>query len=168
MDDALKSFGIEWKLLLWQAVNFGILFCLLWRFFYKPARKILREREKKIAESMNEAAALEKKSRKLEEDFKQKMTAERKELEEVHARILLEQEQIKKEMRKVAEQEATRVIEEARGAAEREKNEILSSLQGEVRQIVVSLTSRILAREADEIVEQKLIQDALESLKKEM
>lgn len=166
MDDALKSFGIEWKLLLWQAVNFGILFFLLWRFFYKPVRKILSQREKKIAESMNEADALEKKSRALEQEFKQKMTGERKEIEEIHARILLEQEQMKKAMRKKAEQEAGRVIEEARHTAEQEKNEILDTLQKDIREVVVSLTSQILAKEADEKVEQKLIQDALESLKK--
>jgi F-type H+-transporting ATPase subunit b len=166
MTDGLKSFGIEWQLLLWQAVNFGILFGLLWKFFYKPVRKILSEREKKISESMNAADALEKKSRALEEEFKQKMTSERKEIEKIHARILLEQEQIKKDMRKKAEQEAGRVIEEARIAAEREKNEILDTIQKDVSQMVVSLTARILEREVDETVEQKLIQDALESLKK--
>lgn len=167
MNEVLKSFGIEWKLLLWQAVNFGILFALLRRFFYAPVRRILRERQSKIVESINKADALEKKSRKLEQEFKQKMTSERKEIEEIHTRILLEQEKMKKEMRKQAEQEAARMLDETRKAAKHEREEILKSLEDDVRALVVSLASQVLEREVDASVEKKLIQNALAALKKE-
>ena len=59
MSEILKSFGIEGKILIWQAINFGILFAILWKFMYKPIRKVMKEREEKVKESLEKAEKLE-------------------------------------------------------------------------------------------------------------
>lgn len=62
MDSLLDAFGIDWKLFLAQAVNFGIVLLVLWHFLYKPVMKTLDERAKKIAQGVEDA---EKASEKL-------------------------------------------------------------------------------------------------------
>lgn len=55
MDALLEAFGIDWKLLIAQAVNFGILFVALWLLLYKPVMKTLDERAQKIAQGVDDA-----------------------------------------------------------------------------------------------------------------
>lgn len=63
-------FGLNWKLLLIQAVNFGIVLFLLQRFLYKPILRIIDERRLKIQKGLSDAeqaaarlAAAEKESK---------------------------------------------------------------------------------------------------------
>lgn len=56
MADVLASFGIDWHLLIIQAVNFAVLLVALTYFLYKPVTKILDERRKKIEQGVHDAA----------------------------------------------------------------------------------------------------------------
>lgn len=48
MSELIHQFGIDWRLLLAQAINFGILFFILYRFAYRPILATLEARRKKI------------------------------------------------------------------------------------------------------------------------
>jgi F-type H+-transporting ATPase subunit b len=53
MEEFLHKFGIDIRLIIAQAVNFGIVFFLLYRFAYRPILHILRERRTRIAEGIS-------------------------------------------------------------------------------------------------------------------
>ena len=53
MEEFLHKFGIDIRLIIAQAVNFGLLFFLLHRFAYRPVLKVLRERRARIAEGIS-------------------------------------------------------------------------------------------------------------------
>lgn len=55
MDQLFDAFGIDWRLLIAQAVNFGVLIVALYFFLYKPVMKTLDERAKKIAQGVEDA-----------------------------------------------------------------------------------------------------------------
>ena len=55
MESLLDAFGIDWKLLLAQLVNFGVLLAALTWFLYKPVMKTLDERKAKIAQGVLDA-----------------------------------------------------------------------------------------------------------------
>lgn len=52
MRELIRNFGIDWKLLLAQAVNFFILLFILQRFAYKPILGILRKRKQEIEKGL--------------------------------------------------------------------------------------------------------------------
>lgn len=166
MNEILKGFGIEWKILIWQIINFGLLFAALSYFFYKPVKKLMGEREGKIAESLKNAENLEKKSKELELEFKNKMAEQRLEIEEMHKKAKLAGDELRKELKTRAESESERVIEEARKTAAQEKAEILKSLEDEVKGLAVALASKVLERNIDEKTERKFMEEVLEELKK--
>lgn len=58
--EIFKQFGINPILLAAQVVNFVVLLFILKRFLYKPILKVLEERKKKIAESLQNAEEIEK------------------------------------------------------------------------------------------------------------
>ena len=55
MSELFAAFGVNWKLLLVQAVNFGALLFILRYFLYDRILKILDERRERIAEGVKKA-----------------------------------------------------------------------------------------------------------------
>ena len=49
MEEIAKVFGIHWKLLAAQMVNFSIALFVLHRYVYKPIFAILEKRQQKLA-----------------------------------------------------------------------------------------------------------------------
>lgn len=57
MEEIVKVFGLNWKLLLIQAVNFAVLVLVLWYFLYRPILKMLDERRAKVEQGVKDAQA---------------------------------------------------------------------------------------------------------------
>ena len=47
MGQVLAAFGIDWRLLLINSINFGLLLLALWYFLYGPLMKMLEEAPQK-------------------------------------------------------------------------------------------------------------------------
>jgi len=55
MEPLLAVFGVNWKLLLAQGINFALLLAILSYFLYKPVLRMIDERREKIAEGVRTA-----------------------------------------------------------------------------------------------------------------
>lgn len=55
MEQLFDAFGIDWRLLLAQIVNFGVLVAGLTWFLYRPVMKTLDERRAKVAQGVEDA-----------------------------------------------------------------------------------------------------------------
>lgn len=55
MDAIIETFHIDWKIIIAQAVNFGVVFLVLYLFALKPLKKIMEERSGKIAKGLSDA-----------------------------------------------------------------------------------------------------------------
>ncbi len=55
MSQLFSAFGIDWHLLIAQAVNFGIVLIALWYFLYKPVMATLDKRREMIAKGVDDA-----------------------------------------------------------------------------------------------------------------
>lgn len=166
MEQLLHSFGIDGRILLWQVINFGVLFGVLWYLLYKPVKKIMREREDKVRESLERADKLEVKSKELEEEFRSKMAAQRKEIEEMHKRAMAEQKRLEKELKEKAEGEATRILAEAKDAAKKERVEIMKETEEDIKRLAVLLAEKILEKEVDQKKEEEMLKKAIQEFKK--
>ncbi|MEY4747335.1 MAG: hypothetical protein RLZZ416_384 [Candidatus Parcubacteria bacterium] len=61
MSDLLAVFGVNWKLLVVQAINFGVLLSILTYLLYKPLLRIIDERQRVIGDGVRTAQAAEQK-----------------------------------------------------------------------------------------------------------
>src|SRR3989344_2238981 len=51
MSELFAAFGIDWKLLIVQAINFALLLTLLTYLLYKPILRLIDERREKVADA---------------------------------------------------------------------------------------------------------------------
>lgn len=101
MQELLSQLGIDWRLLISQAVNFFLLLIVLRIFVYKPLLTMMHERQRRIAEGIEKAneadvrllEAEEIKKTKIKEGEATAMTILRKtegDAKELEARMLAE------------------------------------------------------------------------------
>jgi len=59
MEQIIETFGIDWRVLIVQLVNFALLLGLLWHFLYKPLVKLIESRREQIIKGVADAERAE-------------------------------------------------------------------------------------------------------------
>lgn len=122
MSELITHFGIDWKLLSAQAINFFILLVLLKKFAYRPILKMLRLRREEIEKGV-------------------KFT---KEAEEKLGQI----EELKEKTLKTANYQALAIVSRAEESAKIRKEEIVQEANKKVETIVADAKNVIAAEKA--------------------
>lgn len=142
--EIIEVFGVHWKLLAAQAVNFGIALFVLYRFVYTPIWKILDERQKKIAKGLEDAerAAREREHAMRERDSLIQAAREEggKIVEELRKQGVVAGHAIVR----AAQEKSAGILEEARRRAEDERAHLLRESEKEVARIAVLTAEKLL------------------------
>jgi len=145
--DLIDKLGIDLKLLIAQIVNFVILLVILTKLIYKPLLKVLDDRKKMIAKTVDDSKKIEDRLSAIEAD-RDKVLANagneamaivekaKKESEEEHAKIIV-----------AAKKEISTLAERYRAQLKEEKAELMSEVKKEVAEMIILSSEKILKRE---------------------
>jgi F-type H+-transporting ATPase subunit b len=146
MGELLQTLGIQWTKLIPQLLNFGIVLFVLWKFAYKPVLHVLDVRQKKIAESIENADKIKAELARTEAE-RQKILADAGDLAN---KIIAD---ARDAATRVTEQEAQRaiataeqIIAKAREAAAQERAATFAELKREVGRLVVQTTTTVTGK----------------------
>ena len=78
MEGIITTFHIDWKIILAQAVNFGIVVAVFYFFALKPLTKLMSERAEKIAKGIEDARKSDELLQKATEEYKENTVKLRK------------------------------------------------------------------------------------------
>lgn len=129
---------IDWWTLVLQAVNFLVLVWLLSRFLYRPVKKIIEKRKALAEEAFTAAAAREREAE-----------AARRRLEEAHAGLSRERQNLLRQVHEELESERRMILEEAKGKAETILQEARESLAGEREAVLTEVREQVAAMAVD-------------------
>ncbi len=135
--EIFHAFGIDWRLLLIQAVNFGVLMLVLWKFLYTPLLKLLDDRRTVIEKGVKDADAAAHKLHKAEEQKREIMTAAEKDASALQERARVAVVQYEKKMQEESAEKAARVLEAAEREGKEMKDAALSSAKQELAKLIV-------------------------------
>lgn len=144
MGELFAAFGIDWRLLLIQAVNFGLLLLILWRFLYRPLVKMLDERRGKIAESVQKAEAADRRLAEADMEGKTIVAAAGKEAEGLVAAGRSRAESQFADILKTAEEKAQAVLADATARGEEAKRAALAAGEKEIARAAMLAAEKIL------------------------
>jgi len=71
MDSIISTFHIDWKIVIAQAVNFGVVLVVLYIFALKPLSKLMKERSERISKGIDDAKKSNELLQKTAEEYKQ-------------------------------------------------------------------------------------------------
>lgn len=144
MEQLFETFGIDWKLLLAQVLNFGVLFFALTWFLYKPVLKTLDERKAKIAKGIEDADRAAEAAANADEKASEVVKGAESEAEGIvsSARDLASTE--KARLMKEAEERAAQIASDADARAKEVAAKALRDSEKEVARLAVLAAEKVL------------------------
>lgn len=137
MEAVLTTFGIDWRLLLINAVNFGLLMLLLWYFLYGPLMRMLEERRERVAQGMRDAEAAARKLQEVEGSRAATLAAAGREADEVLAAARAAGTAQERELKAKGEAAAAAALRDAEAQAQELKERSLEESKHEIAKLIV-------------------------------
>lgn len=144
MEALLSTFGIDWRLIVIQAVNFAAVLAVLYFFLFTPLLKMLAERKEKIAKGIADAEAAERTRQEIDASRTGILSAAEREAEGVVARAVDEGKGERTAIVKNAQERSEALLAEARAQAEEAKRKALADSEKDVARMAVLAAEKIL------------------------
>jgi F-type H+-transporting ATPase subunit b len=144
MGELFAAFGVNWKLLLIQAVNFGILLSALTYFLYKPLLSIIDKRRETVAEGVRKAEEASRMLADAQTEGEGIVGSAAREAEGLVANARARAEEKGGEILKSAEARAEALLKDAEARAEEAKRQALSESQKEIARAAMLAAEKIL------------------------
>src|SRR3989338_4175917 len=144
MQELFATFGVNWKLLLIQALNFGALLAILTYFLYKPILRIIDERREKIAEGVRTAEAASRRLEEAKTEGEQLVGGAAREAERIIATARTRADERASEIVKGAETRAASTLSDAAERAEEAKRQALKESEREIARAAMLAAEKIL------------------------
>lgn len=156
MDSLIDTFHIDWKLIIAQMVNFGIVIIVLYKFAIKPLGKLMDERSAKIAGGLTDAKKHKELLADTEAEYKKVIADARKESQELIATAKRDAESVREELIAKAKSDAEKTVQNGKDELEAEKLKMLSDARKELASLVVSSTEKVLGSVVDANLKAKI------------
>lgn len=159
--EIFAQLGIDWRLFLFQVVNFSILLFVLHRFLYKPLLGILEARRKKIEESMAQADATARTQRETEERIARDMKRAQEKAKSIIEQAIEDAGKVKDGLVKKANDEAMRLVERAKKDIGAERDKVMAEIKREAGDIAIAVAEKVLKEEIGKERHERLIKETI-------
>ncbi len=165
MHELLANFGINWKLLIAQAVNFLVLIFVLRKFAYGPLVAMLRKRREEIEKGVSASKESQERLGRVKEEEQERIDAATKKglviVEDARGLAETEKNQILAEAKK---KEAA-IMDDTAKAVEQEKRKMLEEVMGNAEHMMQSGLAKVLLGMNPGERDRELIRRAIDELK---
>jgi len=161
----LGKIGFEWRMGLFNLINFLIVFWLLKKYAFGPVMKVVNERQAQAKDAVDNytksRTELQMAERKAQDIIDQSKVEANKLVEKSYEDAKAAGEQMKEKAKKEIEM----LITQAKRNIDIDKKEMKESLRRETVELVVLAVEKILGSKLNDGADDKLIKDILSSLK---
>lgn len=144
MEEIVRTFGINWKLLLVQAANFGLLLVVLWYFLYRPVVRMIDARRAKIAQGVEDAEAATAQRAEIERSKSGILTHATREAETFLS--LAKKRAVDEEKRLLAEAEGkgARLLMDSQKRAAEEREAVMKETRDDIARLAVLAAEKVI------------------------
>lgn len=149
MDSIISTFKIDWKIIIAQMVNFGIVFVVLYVYALKPLSKLMAERSEKINKGINDAKENAEILKSTSTEYEKVIAKAKNEANEIFQAGKKEAEAKKNEMIEKARAEVETMIANGKKSLEAEKAKVMDEAKKEIVALAMSATEKIISSKQD-------------------
>ncbi len=147
MNELISTFGLDWKLLVIQIVNFGILLYVLKRFLYGPVMNMLDERKRVIEQGVKDAEEAAQKNKQAESQGRIIIADATREGDSIIAQAQVRAEEKGAQILSSAEDKALSVARDAEMRAAETKDKAMRESREEIAKAAILVAEKILRGE---------------------
>ncbi len=164
MEELVKTFYIDWKLLLAQLVNFFIVLGVLWKFALKPLRQTMDKRSAEIARSLDQAKEIEQKLVEADRTKMETILQAKKESQQIIAQAQKEAEVLRAKKMNELKVEMEKIVAQTKASLITEREQMLRDIKSEVADLVIAVSSKILEKNISNEDNKKIIKSMIEKV----
>jgi F-type H+-transporting ATPase subunit b len=159
---------IQLPQIIYQLVNFGVVFGAVTYLLYKPVQKILDDRAKRISDSLTEAEKIEVEKEKIGSLKKKSKREADKEatviLEKAHKVASSKKKELVEKTKEVLQED----MKKAQASWKNEKKQLLIDSKKQMVDAVVEVSSLVLGKKLDSKTDDKFVAQNLEKVLKDI
>lgn len=163
--EILELFGVDWKLLTAQLVNFLIVVGVLWFFALKPLTKTMADRNNEISKGLDDAKEAAERLEKVEAEVKDRLIEAKGQASDILEESKKQGEKSKQEAVEKTKAEVENLIRKAKEQIASEKDSMVTEVKGEVSKMVVVALEKILSEGLSKEIDKKYIEKTLKEIK---
>ncbi len=165
MGELIRQFGVDWRLLIAQAVNFGVLLFLLAKFVYRPILAMLAKRREDIEKGVQFTKSAKEELARMDVMAEEKITEARASALNIVSQA---EETAKNRGEEIAAQSAKKseaIVAASRRLIGQEKAKMTESMYADAEDLVRAAVARVLGKMKPADRDQELIREAIAALK---
>jgi F-type H+-transporting ATPase subunit b len=164
MEELIKTFHIDWKLLIAQLVNFFLVLGVLWKFALKPLQKVMTNRTEEIERSLEQAKEIEQKLKEADKIKVDTILQAKKDSQVIIDQANKDVEILRNKKVTELKQEMEKIILQTKAGLASEKEQMLKEVKTEIAEVVIAVSSKILGKNIDNEENKKIIKSTLEKV----
>ncbi len=149
MDSIISTFHIDWKIIIAQAINFGVVFVVLYIFALKPLSKLMEERSEKISKGVDDAKTNATTLLKTKAEYDEMLSKAQIEASKIFQEGKKEAENKKALMLEDAKKEVALVVENGKKTLEAEKVKMVEDAKKEIVSLAMLATEKLISSKQD-------------------
>lgn len=161
MEELVKTFHIDAKLILAQLINFAIVLFVLYRYAYKPTLALLNDRSSKIEKSLDDAKQIGEKLAAQEAEYKKIVAEARIEAQKIIDKAGIQAEEKREALLAKAKEEIGVIINKEKEKMLSEKAETMKELKREVSELVSLSLEKLIGEKVTAKSDQELIKNII-------
>ena len=149
MDSIISTFHIDWKIIVAQAINFIVVFVVLYIFALKPLNKLMAERTQKISKGVDDAKKNDEMLKATKAEYEQMLAKARVEANKIFQDGKKEGEAKKSAMIEQGKIEVAGIIESGKKSLQSEKTKMVEDAKKEIAVLATLAAEKILSSKKD-------------------
>lgn len=144
MDSLISTFHIDWKIIIAQAINFAIVFFVLYRYALRPLGTLMEERKNEIEKGLSDAKINADTLSNTQNEYANALLEARKEANEIVSKAKKDAQAEKEKILASAKLEAEKQIAQGKNDLANEKVKMIDEAKKELASLVISATEKVL------------------------
>lgn len=165
MEELIKTFHIDYKLLSAQMVNFAIVIAVLYKFAYKPLLAKMDERSETIEKGLKDAQKAGEKLEAAAKERERHIQEAKKEARQIIDEAQKQSDRNKEDAVGQARVDAQRVVDQAKKQIQAEKEKMVVEIKKEIGTLVVAVAKKVIDEKLDGKKDEELIEKAIADVK---
>lgn len=159
MEGLVSTFHIDWKLILAQIFNFGLVFAALYLLAAKPLKKLIEDRTEEITTGLMNAKQNAEILVTTEKEYKEIVAKARTEADKIFKESKKEAIMKKNEMLEEARNEVQAMITTGKKSLEAEKVKMVAEAKKEIIDLVIKTTEKVVGTQVTPAFNDKVVQE---------
>lgn len=144
MEEFVQTFHIDWKLMIAQIINFGLVFLVFYFLAAKPLRKLMKERTEEIEGGLTNAKTNEELLKATKTEYESALQKARLEADAIFQESKKEVLKKREEMIENAKAEVASMIDSGKKSLEQEKTKMVNDAKNELASLAILAAEKVM------------------------